>query len=471
MTTKQRPARLVVREVPLTKLREDPGNARRHDERNLASIRASLEEFGQDVPLLVQQGTGRVIAGNGRLRAMRDLGWKTASVIIVPYTDAKATARAIIDNRTSELASWDDDVLSKTLQALQADGIHLESLGFEQRDLDKILTRISTADPLTGIDELPEQPKSTKTKPGDLWLLGDHRLLCADAGNPTSWDRLLNGKKAHCVFTDPPYGVDYHKTPAGQGWAPIRSDDKKGDDFATWLAGILQLLAKHSIRDAPWYVWHSSSTREEYAWALKKAGITERQYLIWVKPTHIMGRNHYHWQHEPCFYAAREGASPRWYGTADQGTVWRVAHRTGKRVGVTIGNGLVLSTGKSSIYLQPKPPRGKKARTVRLDHGAAAELTADDAPTDTWYVERDHGIEHPTHKPVELAVKGLRNSTRPGDLVLDAFLGSGTTLLAAEHLGRTCLGTELDPAFCDLIVHRWEKQTGRKAQRDPARRP
>lgn len=271
------------------------------------------------------------------------------------------------------------------------------------------------------------------------------------------------------VFTDPPYGVSYKAR--GGDFEVIEGDDKRDDElYGKLLLPAFKHLAAHAASSAAFYVWHASSTREDFAQALKAAGLVERQYLIWAKIGPVLGHSDYRWQHEPCFYASRDGVKPTFYGDRTHSTVWRAALRTGKDLVYAVSQGLLLLDGAGgTMFVKASPPAGKKVRKIRLAPAQVAHLETGGAPGTVWEVGRDGGdYQHPTQKPVELAVRAIENSSKPGEVVVDAFLGSGTTLLGAELRGRRCYGLELDPQYVDVIVRRWEQATGRKAERRPA---
>ncbi len=314
----------------------------------------------------------------------------------------------------------------------------------------------------TNQDDIPEIPATPRTNKGDLYELGTHRLLCGSATDMSHATRLMGQQKAALVFTDPPYGVSY-SAPCGK-FEIIKGDEKTGDDLvATLLVPSLKVAASIAQPNAAFYIWHASSTREDFSFTMKAAGLVERQYLIWAKPGFIMGRSDYRWAHEPCFYAGKEGHTPVFYGDRSQSTVWRATIRQSGHVSVMLGSGVLLMDGSGGqIYIQPKAPKGKKIRTLRIVPGHEIDISTTDKADDLWEVGRDYVGDHPTQKPVALATRGIENSSLPGDIVYDGFLGSGTTLIAAELSDRSCYGTELTPGYCDVIVSRYVKLTGKK---------
>lgn len=444
--------------VPIADLHLQERNARKHGKRNLDAIAGSLRKFGQRRALVVWRDT--VIAGNGTLIAARDrLGWREIDITRCPpeWTEDDARAFALADNRTGELAEWDEEVLLEELGDLEAAGWDLAELGFdakraEQRDREAA----DAADKAP--DEIPE-----RVTPGDLWLLGDHRLICGDSTEPEVIGRLMEGARAELVHTDPPYGVSYVST-SGKHQA-IANDDLTHDDLVRFLTRAFERAVEHTSRTAAFYVWHASATRDEYSWAMKAAGLEELEQIVWVKPTAVLGWAHYQWAHEPCFYAAKSGETPPWYGDRKQTTVWRIALSDGTHRAITVGPGLNVSDGDGNVlHLAPKAPK-RKLRRMRLADGESIAITLPDATDTVWEVARDSKIDHPTQKPVDLAITAMVNSTEPGDGVLDLFGGSGSTLLGAEVVRRRCYTSELAPRYCDLIIARWERLTGCDAVR------
>jgi len=391
--------RLSIERVPIDSLVLDPANARLHDGTNLEAIQASLRRFGQAEPLVVRREDRLVIAGNGRLAAMKGLGWTECDVVLLEVDQLDGTALAIALNRTAELASWDEAVLARVLTVLQGEGA-LDGTGFTDDEVAALLRacepEVELNDP--GPGELPEDPV---TQAGDLWSLGPHRVLCGDSTDPASIQRLLAGEVPQLMVADPPYGVQYD--PAWRNEAGLSSTARTGkvrnDDRVDWTA-VWQLYPGDVA-----YVWHAGRHCGEVAANLHAAGFQVRAQIIWAKNRFALSRGNYHWQHEPCWYAVREGGTAHWVGDRSQSTLWDIP---------------VANDGDSTI--------------------------------------------HGTQKPVECMARPMRNHDAP--VVLDPFLGSGSTMIAAHKLGRACLGLELDPAYVDVAVARWERATGKQALLD-----
>jgi site-specific DNA-methyltransferase (adenine-specific) len=386
-----------VEDVPVTDLHNDPANVRKHGEQNLAAIKASLARFGQQKPIVVNP-EGVVIAGNGTLMAARALGWRTVKAVRTNLAGSEATAFAIADNRTAELAEWDDAALQQQLAAIAIDDEELlAATGFDEKELAKLAAANA---PEVTEDDVPETPADPVTQPGDLWLLGKHRLLCGDSTKAEDVKRLMDGHRADLMLTDPPYNVDY--TGKTKDALKVANDSMGDTDFRKFLVACFTAAFDSMKPGASFYVFHADSEGYNFRGAVKDCGQTVRQCLIWTKDILVMGRQDYQWQHEPCLYGWKEGASHGWYSDRKQTTLLR--------------------------FNRPK-----------------------------------RSEDHPTMKPVAMFAYLISNSTAPQGVAYDPFLGSGTTLVAAEQLGRTCYGMEISPAYCDVIVKRWETLTGQKA--------
>jgi len=386
---------------PLADLQLDPANVRRHPAQNIAAIKASLTRFGQQKPVVIDR-RGIVVAGNGTLAAARDLGWTEIDVVVTDLAGSEAVAFAIADNRTAELAEWDDDALASVLAALKAeDDALLQVAGFSEDDLNKL---VAAAAPEATQDVVPAVPAVPVTQPGDLVILGRHRLLCGDATNPEHVRLAMGDTTPFLMVTDPPYGVAYD--PAWRNEEGLSDTERTGvvtNDHRVDWTDAYRLFPGDVV-----YLWHAGRFAAEVAGNLSTAGFEVRAQIIWRKPRFAISRGHYHWQHEPCWYAVREGRTSRWVGDRSQSTVWD------------------------------------------LDNSGRDE----DATT------------HGTQKPVEAMARPIRNHGGPDDVVYDPFLGSGTTIVAAEQLGRACVGLEIEPGYCDVIVARWEALTGQQATRE-----
>jgi DNA modification methylase len=392
---------------PIDKLLPYVRNARQHSDEQIAQIAASIAEFGFVNPILTG-ADGVLVAGHGRLAAARKLGLPTVPVVVLDHlTPTQRRALVLADNRLAELATWDDALLRIELEALQDDGFDLDLTGF---DADALAELLADEEPQiegrTEDDAIPEMPEEPVSRPGDVWRLGPHRLVCGDATAAEAYARLFpDGERADMVFTDPPYNVNYANSAKDKLRGKHRPilNDALGEGFYDFLFDALALIMAHT-RGAI-YVAMSSSELDTLQAAFRAAGGHWSTFIIWAKNTFTLGRSDYQRQYEPILYGWPEGATRHWCGDRDQGDVWQIK----------------------------KPAKNDL---------------------------------HPTMKPVDLVERAIRNSSRPGDVVLDPFGGSGTTLIAAEKAGRVARLIELDPKYADVIVRRWQDWTGQQATRE-----
>lgn len=453
--------------VDIGKVIPNPKNPNQHPKAQIELLAKIIKAQGWRQAITVSTRSGLIVKGHGRLEAAIILGTDKVPVDFQNYaTEAEEIADLTADNRLAELAEMNNTMLADILAEFDTGEMPLDLTGYTEADLEGILDAIAGEDDAepNNQDDEHEQPLSPMSKPGDLWILGQHRLLCGDATDEATIERLMDGEKGAMVHTDPPYGVSYLGGPNSDKskWGMIKNDDKTHDElFNELLLPAFNLYRKHTIENAAFYIWHASSTRRDFEDAMTAAGLMENQYIIWVKNGIALGRADYQWAHEPCFYASRAGISPNFYGDRAQHTVWRVTTRTDGTMRTVLGSGIVLTDGTGGkIYITDKPPKGKKIRYARMEEGKPIDLYQEDRMQTVWEVARETGTLHPTQKPVELAVRAIENSSQPGEIVLDFFGGSGSTLLGAEMTGRRCFTTELDPVYCDVIISRYVTQTG-----------
>jgi len=378
----------------------DPANVRTHDSKNLEAIKASLARFGQQKPIVVD-AKGIIVAGNGTMMAAKMLNWSSVEIVRTNLEGAEAIAYAIADNRTAELAGWDEAALAQQLAALQIDDEELANIaGFTDAEIEDMILDGKEIEE----DVVPEPPVDPITKAGDLWLLGDHRVLCGDSTNAQDVARLMDGAKAALISTDPPYGVAYGvETGQSTKFDAIANDENDGPRLQAFLESIFKTAIPHMNDNAAWYLWHAQLTQGFFAAAAAAAAaaVLIHRQIIWVKPSLVLGHGDYHWRHELCFYGWVKGNRAPWYGDRKQTTVWEIGR------------------------------------------------------------ENDH--IHPTQKPVELFARPMQFNTKVGEVCYEPFAGSGTQFIAAEQLNRKCYGMEISPAYCDVIVKRWETLTGKTA--------
>lgn len=422
--------------LPLDGLVLDPGNARVHDDRNLVAIRQSLQRFGFRSPVVVQRQGMIVRAGNGRCLAARSLGWTHVPALVVDDTSREAMLFALSDNRTAELASWDESRLAEMFEELQAEDVETDWL-WSPAEVDEVLRHVENpvAGPAAESAEHLELPAEPETKPGDLITLGRHRLLCGNSTNAKEVTRLFGGASPKLMVTDPPYGVEYDaswRNRVGLG-NTAQVGKVANDDRASWAA------AWNLFPGDVAYVWHAGLFAGPVGRSLEVAGFELRSQIIWVKRRFAISRGAYHWRHETALFAVRKGATASWVGGRKQDTVW--ADIVDQFEGDNEQDLFAARVSEDSVYA----------------FGASA--------TTVWEMPNDVAVGggHSTQKPVEAMARPMRNHAL--DDVYDPFLGTGTTLVAAEQEGRRCFGLELNPAYCDVIVRRWETLTGQKAAR------
>jgi site-specific DNA-methyltransferase (adenine-specific) len=376
-------------------------NSRTHSADQVAQIAASIKEFGFNNPVLIDEDNG-IIAGHGRVMAAQKLGLQAVPCIRLAHlSDTQRKAYVIADNRLALNAGWDDQMLTVELQELDSESFDLSLLGFEADELNALLNPIKETEGLTDEDEVPEVPEEPKTKPGNIYKLGRHRLMCGDSTSIDAVKKLVDGSLVDILITDPPYNVAYEgKT---KDALKIQNDSMGDDQFRQFLRDAFVSADSVMKQGAVFYIWHADSEGFNFRGACKDAGWKVRQCLIWNKDTMVMGRQDYHWKHEPCLYGWKDGAGHLW--AADRKQVTIISCKRPKRNDI-----------------------------------------------------------HPTMKPVELIEYQLLNNTKGADIVLDLFGGSGSTLIAAEKNGRVARLMELDPKYCDVIVKRWEDFTGQKAE-------
>ena len=451
--------------VALEATRPNPQNPNTHGADQVRLLGAIIRANGWRAPITISKRSGLIVKGHGRRLAALNQGLTQVPVEYQEYaSEAEEHADLIADNRLSELAKIDDKQLLELIAQI-GDDIPVEMTGFSADDIDALLLAMNgtTAPDEADIDALPPLEDKPISKPGDLWYLGPHRLLCGSATDPEAVARIMQGEKAQLVHTDPPYGVSY-ESQSGK-YAMLKGDELTGDGLLReLLQPAFSQYQKHTDPDAAFYIWHASSTRREFEDALKAVGLMEKQYIIWAKPVPVLGHADYQWAHEPCFYMQKAGETATFYGDRTQRTVWRATFKTAEGLATTLTGGVVLQDGTgNSVYMDAKIPKNRKLRHIRLAEGKSVTLSQDDGRNDIWEVSRDRGSIHPTQKPVELPVRAIENSSQTGDLVLDFFAGSGSTLIAADLVGRRCYAIEYEPMYCDAIVRRYLELTKRNS--------
>lgn len=360
-------------------------------------LKSQIKKLGQYKPLLINKDNV-VLGGNMRLRAYLDMGIDDVWVSVVDaQTEKEMVEYALSDN--DRAGYYDEEVLAELV--LSVPDLDLLQFKVDLGDAIDLKVVIDKFGPTPEVveDEVPEDIE-TRCREGDLWQLGNHRLMCGDSTKIEDVERLMDGKKSDMVFTDPPYNIDYEGKTKKR--LKIENDKKSGEEFYQFLYDSLSLMNAFSKAGAPIYVCHADSERVNFNRAMIAAGWLQKQCIIWDKGSMVLGRQDYHWEHEPILYGWKEGQAHQFFGGRDKTTIWRI----------------------------PRPTRSE---------------------------------EHPTMKPIKLCATAIQNSSKGDDIVMDLFGGSGSTLMACEQTNRTCYMMELDPHYCDVIIQRWENFTGKEA--------
>lgn len=389
--------------LPIKPLVPYARNARTHTEQQISQLAASIREWGWTNPVLVDESSG-IIAGHGRILAAQKLGIKEVPVMVAKgWSETKKRAYIIADNKLALNAGWDDELLPLELGELQELGADLGLIGFDEDEIAELLNPSGIEKGLTDPDEVPAMQEDAISKTGDVWLLGKHRLLCGDCTSADDVGKCFNGIDPMLMVTDPPYGVEYDPDwrnqadrANGKPYGARAIGQVTNDDKADWTKAWA-LFPGDVV-----YCWHAAWFASEVQRSLELAGFEIRCQIVWAKSRFAISRGHYHWQHEPCWYAIKKGGTGHWAGDRSQTTVWNITHN-------------------------------------KSDTG------------------------HGTQKPVEAMRKPIENNSNRGQAVYDPFVGSGTTIIAAEQTGRCCHAIEINPNYADVVVRRWQEFTGEKA--------
>ena len=386
----------------------------------------SIKEFGFKVPIIVD-GNNIIVAGHTRYKASLKLGLEEVPCIVADdLSEEQIKAFRLADNKTSEIATWDKALLEKELADLTG-LFDMGDFGFDLLEDDNSIDEV-TEDGYDVQENIPEEPK---TKPGDIYKLGNHRLMCGDSTDIETVKKLMDNQLADMLLTDPPYNVNIE----GTNGMKIENDNMDSDSFRNFLYRAFNCANEVMKKGAPFYIWHGESESFNFRGACVDVGWLIKQCLIWNKNNMVLGRQDYQWKHEPCLYGWKDGASHYFINDRTQTTVFE----------------------------QPLDIDKMKKEEMKA---LLKEIYSDAVPTTVINEDKPlRNAEHPTMKPVKLMARLVKNSSLKDQIILDLFGGSGSTMIACEQLDRTCYMMELDPHYCDVIVDRWEKLTGEKAEK------
>ncbi len=424
---------LVIQRMRVVDLTPAPYNPRQISPEALAGLRASLDRFGCVEPVIWNTRTGHVVGGHQRLKALQQLGETETQVVVVDLPEAEEKALNVALNNPAIAGEFTAEIHTllaelKDLLPEYYDDLRFDDLADQAK---KLLAELAPEDGLTDPDDVPQPPEESVTQDGDLIILGQHRLICGDSQDPAVLARLMDGAKAALYATDPPYGVGYDGTSHPQNQRDKQAGRAKGtqnhdwsadyedldawdhfedqDQFEHFLTAVFTAALPHLLDSAAWYCWHASATSEIFRRAWQGAGVRYHQMINWVKPTFVLGFAMWNYRSEPCLMGWQQGHKPAAYPVTDE---------------------------KSNVW--------------EVDWEGKARCTDG---------------QHPTQKPVRLFELPMLKHTRPGEICLETFAGSGSQVIAAERLNRRCFAVERNPRFCDVIVSRWEQFTGCKAER------
>lgn len=398
---------------------------REKNDKAVDAVVESIRNFGFKIPVVID-ANDVIVCGHTRIKAAKKMGLEQVPCVIADDLDEeKIRAFRLVDNKTAELAEWDPELLMEELAAIT--DLDMTQFGFEdQEELDPDSVEDDDFDEGKALDEI----KEPKTRKGDIYILGDHRLLCGDSTSSEDVNRLVNGQLVDLLLTDPPYNIDYEGKTKDK--LKIENDKMANEDFIAFLCSVFSNAKTVMKEGASFYIWYASTAAAEFINGLRAADLELREVLVWVKNIFCLGRQDYQWRHELCLYGWKEGAAHYFINDRTQSTVFDY----------TIDY------------------ENAKLKDLRDHYRQLMEFSS------VLYEEKPSiNAMHPTMKPIPLMARSIKNSTRKGEIVLDLFGGSGSTLIACEKTKRKCLMMEFDPKYCDVIVKRWEDLTGEKADR------
>lgn len=424
--------------VELSRLVPDPLNTKNHPDEQIEKIAQSMKKRWTN-PILVDDDM-TIVAGHGRRLAALKLGIEKVPVIVLHnLTEAERIQYQIFDNKSAEMAEWNWENLQAQMDRLLELGADIEETGWSLDELNETLDDLEETPKTVDVEKLDNAPplaETVKSRRGDIWICGQHRVMCGDSTSEADVDSLMEGMLADLVFTDPPYGVSYKGTnnPNGREWQIIKNDQLRGDQLFLFLLEAFKNIKRYLRKSRAFYIWYANTNHVHFETAIRGVELKPKQVIIWDKGM-VLGHSDYHWAYEPCFYGCHEGENCRWFGDRTQKTLWSSADQD-----------------------FDDWPRERLVELVqKLKSGS-----------EIWTIKRDAASSyvHPTQKPVELAQRAMVNSSNRGEIVLDLFGGSGSTMIAAENMGRKSRLMEIDPRYCDVIIRRWQELFGGTAKRE-----
>ena len=410
-----------IEKIDINKIKPYEKNAKIHTPEQIEQIKKSIQEFGMNDPIAVWGKDNLIVEGHGRLEALKQLGYTEVECIRLDHlTDEERRAYTLAHNKLTMNTDFDLDLLNDELFSI--DTIDMADFGFE------VELPIEEHE-LTEDDYEVEVPEEPKAKPGDIYQLGEHRIMCGDSTSTVDVKKLLAGETMDLVVTDPPYNVAIENS---QGMT-IENDNMSADTFQEFLNKAFTNMNEALKPGGAFYIWHASRTQREFETALNEAGLEVRQQLIWNKNSLVLGRQDYQWKHEPCMYGWKEGSH------------YFINVRT------------ETTTIEEPLDLEKLTKDEMKTLLQTIYQETPTTVIDEHRPS--------KNTDHPTMKPIKLIGRLIRNSSKPGEKVLDLFGGSGSTLIASEELDRKCYMMEYDPKYVDVIINRWEEFTGQKAEK------
>lgn len=434
-------------------------NNPRHNDNAVDKVAASISEFGFNSPIVIDQNNV-IINGHTRYKAAIKLGLTEVPTIKVEnLSDEQIKAYRIADNKTSEYSEWDFDKLIEEIKELSEANYDLEMTGFDELECLKMIEDLSEFDEMLPDDDIDVEEELEKlenetptVKQGQIYKLGNHYLMCGDSTSETDVKKLMSasGKevKANMVWTDPPYNVNYEDTKGRS----IKNDNMDDLKFRQFLDSTFRNYNKFTEKNCPFYICYASLNHTAFEESMRDNGIKVRAQIIWAKTISAFTFAHYKWKHEPIFYAAKENGSLQFYGDRKNMTLWENVDNKLIELEKVNGKTVIKIKGEDRDYFITVP----EIENIEADSHDNSTI---------WKVTREFNYVHPNQKPLQLIMKAIHNSSKPGDILLELFGGSGSTLMAAEQMGRISYNMELDPVYAQVIINRFEQTTGIKAER------